>query len=209
MSIPYEQLFGNGNVPLWYSGMEVQRWQTVRSPADGELYTCTAATGAGATDPADDTTNYVAISYRRTLSIANVSPRSSLNASTLFASNIPKTSPPSIGAGVRTLIFSASGRGVLGFFGFVAEGTATWRVEIIIDGRTVHDNSLSIGTGNIYMPVGRTVFTKTAASVEATDGTAFADAYSPEFRRSVAVYVTPATARTGAEKFAYLVQSEG
>lgn len=63
----YSDFFGGGggSAKLWASGMTVRKWQTVQSPLDGELYTRTAATGSGATDPADDITNYVAASYRR------------------------------------------------------------------------------------------------------------------------------------------------
>lgn len=54
-----------GSVQLWVSGATVTQWDYRKSPIDGEVYQRTAATGGGTTDPANDTTNYVAASYVR------------------------------------------------------------------------------------------------------------------------------------------------
>ena len=53
----------------WASGMTVRKNEIVKSPADNEDYERVTATGGGTVDPADDTTNYVARSYTRVLSL--------------------------------------------------------------------------------------------------------------------------------------------
>lgn len=46
-----------GSIPYWVSGTNYQQGKTVRSPTDHQLYVRIVA-GAGATDPASDSTNW-------------------------------------------------------------------------------------------------------------------------------------------------------
>lgn len=200
MSMSYSQMFSGGaSAPLWFSGMTVQKWQTIKSPLDGELYTRTAATGSGATDPANDLANYVAASYRRTGPLAV--PPGTFSTSNAFVTYGATRSAPVISAGVRTLLVSATGRGSLTFLGASqsASGTRTARWEVLIDGRAVLDQSIGISVNQAFVVVGRT--TMNSAGVE---GVYAWEDYSPvEFRRSCEIYITPVIATAGSEYWAY------
>lgn len=192
---------------VWQSGMTVSQGEIVTSPLDWEEYRRIAATGGGNLDPADDTTNYYGFSYRRTLAIPTRAAITSQGAGTQFATNIPATNPALV-AGVRTLIFSATGRGVLGFCGIGASNAGTMKVEVLIDGRAVHDSSVTFGNGTVWLLVGKTVFGK-VGSTEYPDYKGLVDSYSAEFRRNVSVYVTPETARNGTDRFVNLAIGQG
>lgn len=197
-----------GDVPLWYSGMTVQKWQTVRSPADGELYTRSAATGTGSTDPADDVTNYFAASFRRAAPITGYSPRiTGVVSSSEYARGATSVSP-SAGAGVRTLLVSATGRGNLGFLGFFKSqaNAINVRVEIIADGRTIFDYTITfLATGGTPCTFLGNCSSNAQGREEAY---AWPDAYPIEFRRSLSVYVTPSIAFTGGDSFRYMLRAQ-
>ncbi|MBL8355529.1 MAG: hypothetical protein JNM01_11930 [Delftia acidovorans] len=199
---------GGGDAQIWSSSLVVTQGQVVQSPADWEFYKRIAATGSGATDPADDTTNYIAASYRRTLALPSRAPFLTTAAGSYYAANLPATSPR-ISQGVRTLIFSATGRGVVGFFGIGCSNAGILRVEMIIDGRTVYDSNVTMQGDNGWTLIGRTV-NGVFASTNYPDYNALVDPYAPEFRRSVAVYVTPTNnSRNGTDRFASLVIGQG
>lgn len=197
-----------GDVPLWYSGMTVQKWQTVRSPADGELYTRSAATGTGATDPADDVTNYFAASFRRSAPITGFVPRilTSMSLSS-YAQGATKVAP-TINAGVRTLLLSATGRGNISFFGFFKTIAAALnlRVEIIADGRAIFDNTIAFpASANCLC----TIFGMSTARADGIqEAYAWPDAFPIEFRRSLSVYLTPSAALTTNDTSLYLMRAQ-
>lgn len=182
---------GGGDAQMWSSGLTVSQGQTVRSPADFELYTRSAATGSGSTDPADDVANYFGASYERTTGILASNTTKGLGGtfSTIFAT-FTVASLPVVGAGVRTLAFSLSGRGVLSGLAVTRGGSAdTMRVELIVDGRTIYNVVQSYGASAVWLGPG--------ISFDTSSGVIGLTSDAIQFRRSVAVYVTP-TVTTGA-----------
>lgn len=179
-----------GSIPFWQSGRTVIKGDYVKSLLDLEIYQRLTADGAGTTDPADDFTNYVAASYVRTSSLRS-SALSPIGASSGFAQYGVTLVAPSISAGVRTLIVSATGRGSVGFLGvsnFIGS-SKTFRLELTIDGRALVDNNVSLSTNQYILPIGRT-----SMNSAGNEGYyAWDDNYPINFRRSVAVYVTPTT----------------
>lgn len=190
---------GGGDAQIWSSGLTVTQGQTVLSPADWELYTRISATGAGATDPADDLTNYIARSYRRAAPFAAPTGRIAVGGS--FATSGATRVAPVISAGTRTLLVSASGRGSLTFLGAANNnaGTKTQRWEIAVDGRVLLDASVANDYGFASIFVGRTTMNSSG-----TEGTYAWEDYSPiEFRRSLSIYVTPTATTNTSEYMAY------
>jgi hypothetical protein len=188
---------GGGSIPIWFSGRTVLKWDTVRSPADGELYTRIAADGAGTTDPADDITNYVAASYRRIPSLAP--PAGNFATNSQFATYGATKVSPVISAGARTLLVSATGRGSLTFLGAAqtSGSNRTTRWEVIADGRVLLDQSLTLATSQGFAILGRTTMNSSAVEGVYT----WEDSYPLEFRRSLSVYITPAIATTASTDF--------
>lgn len=190
---------GGGGAKPWVSGMTVAQWQDVISPADGETYRRKTATGGGTTDPADDVTNYIAVSYTRCLAMfaksSNFGGNGSVAANhTAWAYGIPRVSPGNVTTGSRRLIHSQTGRGKLLFLGaYKASGAGTVRFEVIIDGRTVLDVSRT--TSLLYQCLtllGNTANGVVEGNVNASiEGYGYPDPSGPEFRRSLELYVTP------------------
>ncbi len=177
---------GGGDFPVWSASLTVVQFQIVRSPADGELYTRTAATGTSATDPADDITNYRAESYQRvTAIVCDAVPRASGG---LFATGSKKTLLPAIATGVRTLALEMLGRGSLDFFAASRGASGTMRVEILLDGRTVFDE-LQTHTSGYYSIVVGSVAPNSSNQLETP-----IEGNGVGFRRSLRVYVTPPAA---------------
>ena len=182
---------------LWSSGMTVAQWQEVRSPLDGEVYRRKTATGSGATDPADDTTNYIAVSYVRSTALPlKTSAWAALGSasSAYYAFGITKTTPGLIATGVRTQILSLTGRGGVGFIGFFANASSsTYRVEVICDGRTICDVTNAVGVNYASMTLLGNTFpgTPPGAPSVSQEGFGFPDTNGPRFRRSFQVYLTP------------------
>lgn len=194
------------DAPLWVSGATVPQWQSVTSPADGEVYRRITATGGGTTDPADDTTNYVAVSYERTADLLNgaVLAVSGITASNLAANAVVATLP-AISTSVRTSIFSVSGRGKVDYLAFLKAAAGTTRVEVLVDGRTILDQTPTFTTTTVLLAIG----TPIVNSIPAADvRVAVWDPAGVEFRRSLQVYITnTATASTTSAAIAYHLRS--
>lgn len=207
---------GAGGAKLWVSGLVVKQWETVKSPADGELYTRKTATGGGTTDPADDVTNYFAASFER-CGAMTVKPAASFlvnggnTGNSSYAYGIARVQPGVVSINTRTLIYSQTGRGALTFLGLYVSGPKTWRVEVLIDGRTVHDASYTSTTsGSVCTLIGNVVSgTVPGGSAVSQEGFGYPDSLGPNFRRSLQIYVTP-TAGTiaAADAFAIATRSE-
>ena len=178
--------------PLWSSGMTVAQWQEVRSPLDGEIYRRKTATASSATDPADDLTNYIAVSYVRstTLPLKQSAWATQASASsTYYAEGIVRTAVGVIANGVRTSILSLTGRGGVGFLGLWQSASgSTFRIEMICDGRTIYDvTSAGVTAGTITF-LGNTFRVATTTNA---DGGGLPDNNGPRFRRSFQVFLTP------------------
>ncbi len=189
---------GGGGVTTWTSGMTVAQWQEVRSPADGERYVRKTAAGGGTTDPADDVTNYNASSWRRVSALATPTVANNGGSAGSIFTNAA-LSAFTAGAGTRALALSISGRGSLKFFGVVNNvGAArTRRIEVIVDGRTVLDFTASYANSGYYAIL---VGQPGQGQAGATLYPAFAALDSDlQFMRSLAIYITPTVADTGAD----------
>ena len=182
--------------PLWVSGMTVAQWQEVRSPLDGEVYRRITATGGGATDPADDTTNYIAVSFRRVSSV----PLVNLVTTTAIVANtfngVTRVSTGIINVGVRTSILSITGRGRVGFLGFFKSATGGGTLELFIDGRQVTTGSISASASDAALLIG--------SAAGYYNGTTYLNLYNALpmggviFRRSLQVFFTPIASAAGA-----------
>jgi hypothetical protein len=188
---------GGGSAKPWASGATVNQYALVISPADQEIYARKTATGSGTTDPADDATNYNAVSYERVLALPTIALGDATSAS-LYLAKFPRTTVGAISSGVRTSVLSLSGRGVLNVLGYsksvTSAGVTNMRFELLIDGRTVLDVTLAFVSG-------ATTQTATLVGIPIpanTGGTDFPEyAVSPaplEFRRSAQLFITPSIA---------------
>ena len=186
----YSDFFGggSGSSSVWASGMTVRQWQTVRSPLDGELYTRTASTGGGTTDPADDITNYRAESYKRwTALVCDATPRSPGGA---FAVGAKKVSTPVVSVGVRTLCLEMLGRGMVDFMAVSrGGGSGPMRVELVIDGRTVYDETQTYSTAVQWS----TLLGSVALNGSSQLDTPIDASNAIEFKRHLRLYMTPTT----------------
>ena len=188
-----------GSVQLWVSGSTVTQWDYRKSPLDGEVYQRTAATGGGTTDPANDNTNYVASSYVR---VSSLPQRNELDNGTLASANFfngsVKSTIGAITAGVRTQVLNVSGRGACGFFGLFKNNSGGGLVEIISDGLTIMSYNTSTANANSgHVLIGAPA----QANVGGTSlplYTAVSDGCPVQFRRTFAVWYTPATSASGA-----------
>ena len=204
-----------GSVPLWYSGRAVRQWDPVTSAIDGEIYRRKTAAGAGTLDPADDRTNYNAVSYVRVNALP-VRSRRSENPSVdpnYWANNAVKTRPASIAAGVRTEILSMTGRGNLQFAGvFLTTSAGNTRLEVICDGFTVLDTTLSAFASQGFVLAGMSVdspYVVGPNNYVGVDYTAVPVDALP-FRRTVKVFITPTSAIASPNlTMAHLVRTEG
>lgn len=193
---------GGGDFPVWSASLTVVQFQIVRSPADGELYTRTAATGTSATDPADDITNYRAELYQRiTALVCDAVPRPSGG---LFATGSKKTLLPAVATGVRTLVLEMLGRGSLDFFAISRGAPGTMRVEVLLDGRTVFNELQTYADGYYSIIVGSVAPNASNQLETPIEGNGVG------FRRSLRIYVTPPSAAiiTGAGVVAYKSRSQ-
>ncbi len=151
--------FLNSGPLVWFSGMTVNQWQDVISPADGETYRRKTATGSGTTDPSDDRTNYRPVSFDRVVSQSNKTSYSSgVDITNDFYGTI-QTNTPDLTANARTLLLSVSGKGELNFVALQAAGSvgASTRFEVIIDGVAIFDvtdAALSGGAHRYLVAVG-------------------------------------------------------
>lgn len=189
----FTQFIGGGSVKLWSSGETVLQWDYRRSPLDGEIYQRKTATGGGTTDPADDVTNYVAVSYNRPAAIVNrfsAGGTSYINANLVACNQVAVNSPT---ANTRTLLTSVTGKGTIASLGFryglnggKVDGS-TSRVELIVDGRTLF-NALFTGMTEANSQV-LAVVGDLAVDLSGSNHQELRD--KPiEFSRSFQVYVT-------------------
>lgn len=206
-----EELPATDWIPMyrtWSSGMTVNRREVVVSPADDEEYRRITATGGGTTDPADDTTNYVATSYERTVGL----PDGGLFAGAgTTSSNIGRgatlTSLAAISTSVRTSILSVTGRGCIDYFAFLKAAAGTTRIEVICDGRTILDQTPTLTATTVLLALG--------VPSPNSDGSIATSFFAPdpkgvEFRRSLQVYLTnTATASNTSAGIAYHLRSRG
>ena len=188
---------GASGAKPWGSGAVIKQYAYVISPADLEIYQRKTATGSGATDPADDLTNYIAASYERTSALPLREPdvSSSNHGTTVQLQGLPIADMGVITANTRTLALSLTGRGSLDALGFNVTQAGTCRVEVLVDGRSVFDLSRAgnASSGMAWPIVGLQMGATTAMDYLSPVSNAL------EFRRSLQVYFTPnfttATAR--------------
>ena len=198
---------GGGSARLWVSGATVKQFDTVVSPLDGDIYRRKTATGSGATDPANDLTNYIAVTYRRCRALAapGATPLAGGSGMSAILAAGGKVVTPAPAAATRTQIVSVTGRGRARLAGvqWITNTAAamTARFEIIIDGRTVLD--FTGVNGGVTMPnwtlLGG-VWLNSSVLMPTLD--------SVFFRRSFEVYVTPTTAMTANWSFYYAYDEE-
>lgn len=191
------------NPPLWVSGAAQQpAGQWVTSPADKEIYQRIAATNSSTTDPADDTTNYVARSYERTAALPAIS------LITPFSTGYMQTvvSPSTISIGSRTSVLSITGRGWLSSLQFLKGNAGNLRLEIICDGRTVYDQTRDMVTTTYSMIAFGTINEQASSGYL---GELLGPAPKPlQFRRSLQVFVTPSSFATASAKLLYVAGSD-
>lgn len=149
-----QNLVGNINPRMWASGVTFAKYETVLSPLDGEIYRRVAATGSGTIDPADDITNYFAVSYERTVSLPEPTVFNISHAGTgdnsIAPGSIKDVFGPA-GPNQRIKMVDITGRGLLVFAGLMQTGTAgsrTWRMEIVVDGRVICDRTVPSNNTN-------------------------------------------------------------
>lgn len=196
------------NPPFWVSGATVAKGQWVTSSADNEIYQRITATGGGTTDPADDITNYVARSYVRTSGLVptkQVSAYPGDMSTAIGHLGATKVVVGAITVGARTLALSITGRGVVDYLATAKSNSGTYRVEVIVDGRTVSDETITAAANKSDIYIGSPTLG------EATYQSQFA-IRQPDgvvFKRSFAVYLTAvATAAGSGCGVAYSVRSQ-
>lgn len=176
--------------PLWVSGMTVTQWAVVISPLDGEVYRRITATGGGATDPADDTTNYIAVSFERVSSVPITMHTSSSTVENVF-NGVKRVLTGAISVGVRKSIMSITGRGRADFLGFFKATSSGGTLELFIDGRQVASGTISDSSLDAALLIG------SAAGFYIN--TSYYNLYHAlpmggvSFRRSLEVFFTPIT----------------
>lgn len=188
----YEAINAASTETTWESGMVVETGEKVLSPLDKEVYRRVTATGGGAVDPADDIVNYNAASYERVTSIP--APTSISNGAATpadFANGSTKVLPGVIALGTRKLILALTGRGLLTYLGWQKAASGGGRFELIVDGRSIFDGSIQAAANDTTIFVG-------SASIGVLAGPVYRPSYYAvpgpgiEYRRSVAVWFTPA-----------------
>lgn len=194
---------GGGNWPLWSPTRIVLQDQIVRSPLDHELYSRTSATGSSATDPADDIVNYKAESYKRWTAI--VCDAELRNPAGSFAIGTKKISTPVVAVNVRTLVLEMIGRGMVDFMAVMRGGSGPMRTELVIDGRTVYDDTKT-WSGAVQW----SIFLGNASMSGSGQLDTPIDAGTPiEFKRHLRLYMTPSTSSfSGPGQIAYKQRSQ-
>ena len=180
-------LSSSSGASVWVSGATVQQYAYVVSPIDWEIYQRKTATGSGTTDPFYDTTNYRPVSVERLSSISNAwSGGAWTNVGVTSSFGGALSSNAALGAGVRTLMLSATGKGSLDFCALAKWGTnaisGTFRAEVIVDGRTILDVNYSTPANHNYAVL--------HGAVAGTSGVIGAVFMPCPFSSSMQVYVT-------------------
>lgn len=189
----YSAVLGLGK-RTWTSGMTVKKNEVVKSSLDNEDYERITATGGGTTDPADDTTNYVARSYRRTISLPAVSANNASSGSvttTSVALGATRINTPAIAVGVRGNVLSITGRGNIDYLLLNKYAASSMLIEIVCDGRTIYSQNPGLNSVNgAVIPIGLLGPNSDHSSLFRY---AIFDPLGVEFRRSFEVFVTPVT----------------
>ena len=181
--------------PLWVSGRTVAQWAVAISPLDGEVYRRITATGGGATDPADDTTNYIAVSFERVSSVPIVAVASFFTVENIF-NGVKRVLTGAISVGVRKSIMSITGRGRADFLGFFKATSGGGTLELFIDGRQVTTGSISTASADAALLIG--------SAAGHYSGSSYINLYNAlpmggvSFRRSLQVFFTPTSTAAGA-----------
>jgi len=206
--LPYSVIFdGMGAATPWQPGALVSQWEYKISPLDSETYQRVTASGSGATDPANDTTNYRARSYERVTALPNSATYMTQAAAGAanFGNGAVKVTPGAIAAGARTEILSLSGRGLLCFLGFMKGVANGGRLEVILDGRTVFDNSIQSATTDASVLIGSC--SPGGASMAYPAYFALPEP-GVKFLRTLSVWYTPTTtATTSSAVLAHIVRA--
>ncbi len=193
---------------VWQSGMTVTQGERVISPLDWEEYRRISATGGGTTDPADDLTNYNALTYRRVTALGPISAITNHSNPVFFAQGATKAAPGVIAVGTRAEIFSATGRGALAYLGFMKATTGGGRLEIVVDGRAVFDDPVPQGAADVHIFIGAPGMA-VGGSANNPAQVALPMDVGVQFRRTVRIYYTPTTTATVANTtLAYIMRSE-
>lgn len=193
---------------VWASGMTVAQGERVISPLDWEEYRRIAATGSGTTDPADDLTNYIALTYRRVTALGQISAITNNANPAFFAQGATKVAPGVIAVGTRAEIFSAAGRGSLAYLGFMKATTGGGRLEIVVDGRAIFDDSVSQAASDVHIFMGAPGL-GVWGGVNNPAQVALPADVGVQFRRTVRLYYTPTSTATVANTtLAYIMRSE-
>lgn len=187
-----------GKPPLWVSRMVVAKGAFVQSPTDFEIYCRKTATGGGTVDPADDTTNYFALTFERPGSIVNR--WSSGAAADVYSYTEFETTSSNLtlSAGVRTEILSLTGKGALTTIGLLQQQSQirTVRLEVVVDGRTIFDAT------NAYAAAGTTQYVFAIGTPVRDPGgtTTYTNTVRPQkicFARSAQIWATASVATSG------------
>ncbi len=184
-----------GAMRTWASGMTVRKHQKVVSPADNEEYRRITATGGGTTDPADDLTNYRAVSYERTDAILGAAMlTAAATGITNFCFGATKSIFGALGVGARTSVLSVTGRGCLDYLVLSKGAAGTTRIEVIVDGHTKLDRTDTHSSSTYLLALGMPSANGGSNSfVEARF-----DPAGVQFRRSLQIYVTNVTTDSAA-----------
>lgn len=197
---------GGSTAPIWTSTRTVRQWEVVTSPLDGELYRRTAATGASATDPANDVANYVAVSYRRQTALSLPAPPTAVGTGwtvTTTASSMLRMSQPTLNVGVRTLVVDITGRGALKFLAVRCSGSSTAALyEVLVDGRTLYSANLTLNT------TGQRAQLLGGLAPSGTAGDFIPVLAELQFRRGLQIYATGTAASTSGKEFWYAYEGD-
>lgn len=176
----------------WASGMTVKKNEIVKSPADNEDYERITATGGGTTDPADDTTNYLARSYTRVTSLSKGRHQSTASyGGAAGPSGATAATVGSIAVGVRTLALNITGRGSIQYLFAAKAESGNMRTEVLIDGRTVLDETTVYAPSTGFLYIGDPAHNASVGDVAAYK--AIPVLPGVQFRRSLQVYLTVTT----------------
>jgi len=147
-----------GSTLLWVSGLSYYQGQTVISPITSLEYV-RKSTGAGATDPSADVTNWkrnFGIAATKELSYgfnsAGFNELSGISSSGRSHAIIYYVSPSSLAIDTFSTMFSFSGAISISHLNIIRNGnhTMTWGAKITIDGEVVFDRSSSSGSTSGY-----------------------------------------------------------
>ena len=193
---------------VWAGGSTVYtQGETVISSLDWMDYRKIATSGTDTLDPADDIVKYVSANYRRITAIPALNINNANNVIGIFANGSTLVAPGTIALGARTEILTSTGRGIFNFLGMQKNTLSGGRIEIIVDGRAIFDQSLGSASTEVQIligiPAGQTV-----SSTYYPAYNAIPDTEGIPFFRSFRVFYTPAGQATNANsRLAYMTKA--